>query len=100
MALLETVSFGSVVGAIGVIFSLAISFSVVKEKYFTSGKRLTHVERELEAIKLKVEGLEQNAIYEADERRLLLKGLVAVLSDDINQKEKVKDELNNFLLNR
>lgn len=63
------------------------------EKFGQNGKRLDIVERRIEVVERKLE-------HNDKQNKLIMKALLAILSKDPKQEERVKEELNEFLLDK
>lgn len=91
--LLDKISVNEIIVAFMSISGVILMIRQYIEKFSQDGKRLESLER-------RVSDMERELENNNKQNKLIMKALLAILSKDPKQEERVKEELNEFLLDK
>lgn len=91
--ILDKVSVNEIIVAFMSIAGVIMMIRQFIEKFGQNSKRLDIIERRLEDV-------EKDLEHNDKKNKLIMKALLAILSKDPKQEERVKEELNEFLLDK
>lgn len=91
--ILDKISVNEIIVAFMSIAGVIMMIRQFIEKFSQNGKRLDSLER-------RISDMEKELEHNDKQNKLIMKALLAILSKDPKQEERVKEELNEFLLDK